>query len=422
MNGNTRMYLLQEVLDEKYQIIFGDNVLGKKPENGASIFVSYIVTNGASGNGARNFSFSGILKDNNDNVITSGISLVTTIQASENGDDIETLDNIKYLAPRVYSSQYRAVSANDYKSLIPLIFPNVESVSAYGGEELPIPEYGKVYISVKPRNGNFLSNATKDRILKELKNYSIAGIKSELVDLKYLFIELKTNVYYNKSKVNNLENLKSSVINTITKYSKSSDLNVFGGRFKYSKITSLIDTTSSAITSNITTVKIRRNLYPILNKNATYEICFGNRFHIKRTNLTDGKGYNIKSTGFNIQNSPHTLYIGDTPTSDTEGILFFFKLVRSVPVSVFSNVGTVNYESGEIKLNSVVITSYEGTEIQIEAIPESNDIIALRELYLQLDITKLNVQMLEDTLSSGYNLSGAQYTTSSSYEDNYFVR
>ena len=178
VNSNTRMYLLQEVLDEKYQIIFGDNILGKRPENGAAIFVSYIVSKGSSGNGARNFSFSGILKDNNGNVITNGISLITTIQASENGDNIETLDNIKYLAPRVYSSQYRAVSANDYKSLIPLIFPNVESVSAYGGEELPTPEYGKVFISVKPRNGNFLSNSTKDRILRELKNYSIAGIKS----------------------------------------------------------------------------------------------------------------------------------------------------------------------------------------------------------------------------------------------------
>ena len=233
---------------------------------------------------------------------------------------------------------------------------------------------------------------------------------------------MNSNVYYNKSKVNNLDNLKSNVINTVTNYSKSSDLNVFGGRFKYSKMTSLIDSTSSAITSNITTVKIRRNLYPLLNKNATYEICFGNRFHIKKTNLTDGRGYNIKSSGFNIQNSSDTLYIGDTPISNTEGILFFFKLVSGVPVSTFSNVGTVNYIDGEIRLNSVVITSYQGTEIQIEAIPESNDIIALRELYLQLDTTRLNIQMLEDTLSSGYNLSGSQYVVSSSYENNSFIR
>jgi len=418
-SSNTRMYLLQEVSDEKYQIIFGDGLIGKKPENGAAIFVSYIVTNGFAGNGARNFSFSGTLRDNNDNPITTGISLVTTIQSSENGDDIEPLDNVKYLAPRVYSSQYRAVSANDYKSLIPFIFPNVESVNAYGGEELPIPEYGKVFISVKPKNGNFISKATKDTILKQLKLYSIAGIKPELVDLKYLYIELSTSVYYNKSKVNNLNSLRSSIINTITQYSKSDDLNVFGGRFKYSKMTSLIDNTSSSITSNITTVKIRRNLFPIVNKNATYEVCFGNRFHIKKS---DGRGYNIKSTGFTIQNVNDTLYLGDIPFSESEGTLHFFKLVDQNPVNVVSNVGKINYLKGEIMLNSVIITSYEGTEIQIEATPESNDVIGLRELYLILNTTNLNVQMVEDTLASGYDLSGENYIVSSSYNTNNFIR
>ena len=418
----TRLYLLQEVLDEKYQIIFGDGILGKRPDNGAAIFVSYIVTNGLSGNGARNFSFSGILRDNNNNVITTGISLITTIQASENGDDIEPLDSVKYLAPRVYASQYRAVSSNDYKSLIPFIFPNVESVNSYGGEELPIPEYGKVFISVKPKNGTYLSKATKERILKQLKTYSIAGIKPELVDLKYLFIELNSNVYYNKSKVNNIDNLKSNVINTITNYSKSSDLNVFGGRFKYSKMTSLIDNTSNSITSNITTVKIRRNLFPILNKNATYEVCFGNRFHIKKSNILDGRGYNIKSSGFTIQNVADTLYLGDTPTSNTEGVLFFFKLVNNLPVSVTPNVGKIDYEKGEIRLSSVIFTSFEGTEIQIEATPESNDVIGLRELYLVLNTTNLNVQMVEDTLASGYDLSGESYSVSSSYNKDSFTR
>ncbi len=422
VNSETRMYLLQEVLDEKYQIIFGDDILGKRPENGATVFVSYIVTNGISGNGARNFSFSGILKDNNDNPITSGISLITTIQASENGDDIESLDSLKYLAPRVYSSQYRAVSANDYKGLVPFIFPNVESVNAYGGEDLPTPEYGKVFISVKPKNGTFLSNATKQRLLNQLKTYSIAGIKPELVDLKYLYIELGSNVYYNKSKVNDLDALKSNVQNTIVNYSKSSDLNVFGGRFKYSKITSLIDNTSNAITSNITTVKIRRNLSPILNKLATYEICFGNRFHIKRLNMSDNRGYNIKSSGFRIQNSPDTLYLGDTPMTDKEGILFFFKLVNNTPVVTFNNVGMIDYSKGEIMLSSVVFTSFDGTEIQIEAVPESNDVIGLRELYLQLNTENLNIQMVEDTLSSGYDLSGESYTVSSSYVNGSFVR
>lgn len=422
VDKNTKLFLLQEVLDEKYQILFGDNILGKRPENGSSIFVSYIVTNGKFANGSRNFTFSGILKDNNGITITSGISLLTTIQASENGDDIEPVDSIKYLAPRVYASQYRAVTSNDYKSLIPFLFSNVESVSAYGGEELDPPQYGKVFISVKPKNGSFLSKATKDTILRQLKTYTIAGIKPELVDLKYLYVELTTNVYYNKSKVTDIEALKSNVTTTIEKYSRSSDLNVFGGRFKFSKVNALIDNTNSAITSNITKVKIRRNLTPILNSLATYELCFGNSFYIKKSNLLDGKGYNIKSTGFKISQSAETLYMSDQPTSNTSGILFFFKLENGLPSIVLSNAGTIDYSKGEILLSPIVFTSYDGNEIQIEATPESNDVIALRDIYLELSIPKLVVNMVEDTLSSGYNLSGNQYIVSSSYSNDLFIR
>lgn len=422
VNSQTRMYLLQEILDEKYQIIFGDGVLGKQPENNSTIFVSYITTNGASGNGASAFSFSGILRDNNNNVITTGISILNTVQAAENGDDIENVSNIKYLAPRVYSSQYRAVTANDYKSLIPFIFPNVETVSAYGGEELTNPEYGKVYISVKPKNGDFLSNSSKELILNQLKNYSIAGIKPELIDLKYLYVELGTSVYYNKSRVNNIQQLKNRVLDTISRYANSSDLNVFSGRFRYSKLVSLIDNTNNSITSNITKVKIRRNLFPILNRNVSYEICFGNEFHVQKNNLNDGRGYNIKSTGFQIQQDSNLLYLSDTPISETEGIIFFFKLVNSVPYVVANNVGSVNYKKGEIMLNSIIFTSYQGTEIQIEATPESNDVIGLRELYLQLDTKNSSVNLIEDTLASGYDVSGESYLTTSSYSQNNYVR
>jgi hypothetical protein len=422
VDSNTRMYLLQEITDEKYQIIFGDGVLGKRPSNGSTLLTSYIVSNGSAANGAQSFSFSGILRDNNGEVVTSSISLITTIQSAENGDEIESVDNIKYLAPRVYSSQYRAVTANDYKSLIPFIFPNVESVSAYGGEELPTPQYGKVYISIKPKNGSFISKSSKERILKELKNYSIAGIKPELVDLKYLYIEVNASVYYNKSRVNDLDTLRSSVVQTINNYAKSSDLNVYGGRFRYSKLVSLIDKTSNAITSNITTVKIRRNLFPIVNKNATYEICFGNKFHTKKSNITDGRGYNIKSTGFKIRDFEDVLYLSDSPITQEKGVIFFFKLVDSKPVVVLNNVGTVNYEKGEILLNPVIFTSFNGTEVQIEAIPESNDVIGLRELYLELSVQKLNVQMIEDTLSSGYNTSGENYILTSSYDKERYTR
>jgi hypothetical protein len=423
VSKNTRLFLVQEILDEKYQILFGDGILGKTPENNSTVTISYIITNGISGNGAANFTFSGILKDNDDNTITEGISLLTTIQSSENGDSIEPVDAIKYLAPRVYSSQYRAVTASDYAGLVPYLFSNVESVTAYGGEELDPPQYGKVLLSVKPKNGSFLSQATKERILKQLKLYSVAGVKQELIDLKYLYVELNTNVYYNKSKASDVNTLKTNVQAAITSYSKSSDLNSFGGRFKYSKFGSLIDNVNDAITSNITKVKIRRNITPAYNRLANYELCFGNRFHLQKNNLSDNRGYNIKSTGFNINGVASTVYLSDSPIDDTTGNIFFFTLETGIPFIVSNNAGIVNYKTGEIKLNPVNITrTVVGSEIQVEAVPESNDVIALRDIYLDLNIQNTVVNMIEDTISSGENLSASSYAVTSSYSNGNYIR
>lgn len=418
VDNTSRLFLLQEIEDEKYEILFGDNILGKKPIHGSVITVSYIVTNGKSADGSANFTFSGNLKDNNSVSITSGISLLTTISSSQNGDDIETIDSVKYLAPRVYASQYRAVTANDYKGLIPYIYSNIDSVSAYGGDELNPPEYGKVFISIKPRNGNYLSQITKDDILKKLRQYSIAGIKPEIIDLKYLYVELDTTIYYNTSFTPDVVLLKNQVINTIKSYSVSSDVNSFGGRFKYSKINALIDNTNKAITSNITKVKMRRDLQAQINKFATYELCFGNKFHQKSGN------YNIKSSGFNIQGISDVLYLTDSPIDSSKGKILFFKLVNNIPVIVSSNAGTVNYTDGEILLNIVNITStfLPNNTIQIQAMPESNDVIALKELYLQIDTSNTIVNTIEDIITSGENTSATSYITTSSHINGNYTR
>jgi len=422
VNKNSRIFLTQEIDDEKYEIIFGDNIIGKKPTSGSNIFISYIITNGKEANGSANFTFSGILTDNNNTSITNNISLLTTIQTSENGDDIESIDSIKYLGPRVYASQYRAVTANDYKGLIPYLFPNVDTVTAYGGDELDPPEYGKVYISIKPRNGKFLSQITKDSIKKDLRQYSIAGIKPEIIDLKYMYVELDTTIYYDKSTTIDPNNLQLRVVKTLESYSKSTELNSFGGRFKYSKVSSLIDSTSTSITSNITKIKIRRDLQPEFNKLATYEICFGNQFHIKKLN-SDGRGYNIKSTGFTVKDVSGTLYMSDIPTTNEIGSIFFFKLVDGAPVVVNNNAGTIDYMKGEIKLNVTTFTSSIITSgIEIEAIPESNDVLALKDIYLELDTTKLNVSVLEDVITSGENTSATQYAVTSSYVNGNYTR
>ena len=278
VDATSKLFLIQEIEDEHYEILFGDGILGKKPPAGARITVNYIVTNGKLGNEARKFSFVGVLEDDQGLPVTSGISIVTTTQPAADGDSIEDISSIKYLAPRIYSSQYRAVTANDYTGIIPFVYPNVESVTSYGGEELDPPEYGKVFISIKPKNGSFLSQITKDDISRQLKQYSIAGIKPEIIDLKYLYVEVDSSVYYNSNAISDATELVTSVTKALTSYSQSSDINAFGGRFKYSKIVGLIDDSARGVTSNITKVKMRRDITPEINTFATYELCYGNAF------------------------------------------------------------------------------------------------------------------------------------------------
>ena len=418
VNSESRLFLVQEVDDEKYQIMFGDNVLGKKPANGAVITVTYIVTNGNDGNNAANFTFSGRLTYISGGVdvdITSNTSLLTTTQSSENGDSIESIDNIKYLAPRVYASQYRAVTPNDYKGLIPFLYPNIDSVSAYGGEELDPPEYGKVYITVKPKNGEFLSAVAKDSIKNDLKKYTVAGIKQEFLDLMYLYVEFDSTVSYDSGFVADKLNLQTRILSAVETYSKSSDINSFGGRLKYSKLLSQIDRVDTGITSNITTLIMRRNMVPSYNSIATYEVCYGNKFH------ADLEGFNVRSSAFKLEGVDGDVYLTDFPNSDQlTGIVKFFTIDNGVITYINNNAGTVNYTKGEVTLFPVTITSSTlSNRVEIEVTPESNDIVAKENLYIVLDTTgnsKLN--LLEDVLVSGSNVSGTNYTPPSSFISN----
>lgn len=412
VDATSKLFLIQEIEDEQYELLFGDGILGKRPPAGATVTVNYIVTNGKNGNEAKKFSFVGVLEDDQGLSVTSGISVVRTSQAASDGDNIEDISSIKYLAPRIYSSQYRAVTANDYTGIIPFVYPNVESVTSYGGEELDPPEYGKVFISIKPKNGSFLSQITKDDISRQLKQYSIAGIKPEIIDLKYLYVEVDTSVYYNSNALSDATELLTSVTKALTSYSRSSDINAFGGRFKYSKIVGLVDNSARGVTSNITKVKMRRDITPELNTFATYELCYGNAFFKQRN------GYGIRSTGFNVSNISGTIYMGDIPIAGSDvGKIIFFKLENNLPLVVKNDAGTIDYIHGEINLDVVNITgtSLANGQIQVEAIPQSNDVIALKDLYLQLDVTNSSVNALPDVVSSGENTSATAYVTTSSY-------
>jgi hypothetical protein len=428
INSNSQIFLIQEVQDEKYQILFGDGIFGQKLENGAIITSNYIITSGKDGNGVETFSFAGSLRDADDNnAIPQNTITVTTNQRSQNGSDIETIDSIRYFAPRLYASQYRAVTASDYETIIKSkIYENAESVAVIGGEELTPPQFGTVLISIKPKNGTFVSDFDKENILSKLRQYSVSGINAKIIDLKILYVEIESYIYYNDSQVASSSDLKTRVNNSLTKYSESVDLNKFGGRFKYSKVLQVIDNTDNAITSNITKVRIRRNLKALVNRQAQYEICFGNQFHVNQY------GYNIKSSGFRVQNEPDVVYFTDVPNSDGKtGLIAIVKPSTETSAQTQSNVslqpfivvqsaGVVNYETGEITINTVTITStsLDNDIIQIQAYPESNDVIGLKDLYVSFDISKSQINMVKDTISSGEDISGVVFTKNS-YRSSY---
>ena len=271
IDKNSEIFLAQEVQDEKYEILFGDGLFGRKLENKSIITATYIVTDGETGNGPSNFSFQGsFIKSDNTLFTPSDTISISTVQNASNGAEVEDVSSIKYLAPRLYSAQYRAVTPRDYEAIIANIFPQTESVAVIGGEELDPPQFGKVQISIKPRNGTFVSDFDKSQIKNKLKSYAIAGINSEIVDLKLLYVEVDTNIYYNPSQISSSTDLRTSIVRSLNNYANNVELNKFGGRFKYSKVSTLIDRVDNGITSNITKVIIRRDLKALLNQFAQY--------------------------------------------------------------------------------------------------------------------------------------------------------
>ncbi len=423
INSKSAIYFIQEIENERYELIFGDGIFGIELEAPNYIMIDYNISNGEDANNLSKFSYAGTLIDESNRIVTTGISLLTTSQTSHSGSSIEGVESIKKYASRIYASRNRAVTAADYEALIPSIYAETESVSVYGGEDLVPPQYGKVYISIKPNNDRYLSNLTKDNIKNELKKYTVAGIVPEIVDLKYLYVEADSKVYYNTNLVPTPDVASDAILSNITAYSDSTELNRFGARFKYSKFLTLIDNSYQAITSNITNITIRRDLKASVNTFADYEICYGNRFHIRSMN-----GYNIKSSGFTVSGIGGIVYLSDLPNSDGKsGSINLFRLSSPTqPEIVKRNVGEIDYIKGEIKLypiNIISTTIERGVSlIEISTAPYSNDVIGPQDLFLQLDMNNFTILMLQDGISSGANTAGTNYHVSSSYSNGTLIR
>ena len=416
IDKNSEIFLAQEVQDEKYEILFGDGLFGRKLENNAVITARYIVTDGETGNGASNFSFQGTFTKSDGTLFTPSDNItVTTVTTASNGAEVEDVSSIKYFAPRLYSAQYRAVTPRDYEAIIRDIFPQTESVAVIGGEELNPPEFGKVKISIKPKNGTFVSDFDKTQIKNKLKSYAVAGINSEIIDLKILYVELDTTVYYNPSQISSEANLKTRILDSLNQYGNNIEINKFGGRLKYSKLNTLIDRVDNGITSNITKVIIRRDLKALLNQFAQYELCFGNQFFINPA------GFNIKSTGFTLSGSTQVSYFTDVPNKDAAGnldgsmkgtISVVYKNEKNEQIVLVKEAGIVDYKKGEIILNTINFTSTNSQNniVEIQAFPESNDVVGLKDLYLSFAVSKSTINITKDVIASGEDVSGIIFT------------
>jgi len=427
ITGNSLIYYIQEIEEEQYEIIFGDGIFGKKLVDGNVVEVSYMISNGSDANGVSNMAFAGKCTYNRnatEYTVTSGISLLTADTPSSGGESIESVDSVKKYAPQIYGTQNRALTSNDYEILIPnKIYPETESISVFGGEELVPPQYGKVFISIKPRTGDYIPNAIKQNIKRDLKKYAVAGIVPEILDLKYLFLETNSNIYYNSSLAPNASYVSSVILNNINKYAESAEMNRYGARFKYSKFLKIIDQSHESVTSNITTIEIRRDLRLAVDQFAEYAIDFGNEIHI-----SDMDGYNIRSSAFRVLDLTNDVYLFDLPNIDKEtGTLNLFSLdsgESTTPVVERSNIGIIDYKKGRITLNPINITSGKLKDniniMEISAVPSSNDVIGLQDLYLQLDSS--NVEMVVDEIASGADPSGSTYTVTSSYNSRKIVR
>ena len=410
IDSTSKVFFLEESEYEIPEILFGDGKVGKDLENGDVISVSYSTSSGTGANGLKVFENIGTFRDNLGNSITSGITTTAT-SFPDGGARAESTEAIKFSAPKFYSAFGRAVSTRDYEAILPQIYPNIGSISCYGGEEAEPPEYGKVFLAIKPKNADKLSLSEKNVILKKLREYSVAAIQPTIIDPSILYIDINSFVYFNPNITRNVASqVKNSVLAALTVLNSSGEFNKFGGKFKYSRLQSIIDGSEVSITSNITRLKMRKNVTVTLGARVNYKICYGNR--IKQGTSTKPC---VSSSGFKVVGDDfNTYYLND----DGAGLLRLYYIKGTGEFEYVDGLwGTVDYSMGEIVVNDLIIqsTSVANNQLQISGTPESNDLISLRETYLTIGIDNTTVSVVEDTISSGSNLSGTGVVPESSY-------
>ena len=385
IGADDEIYFVSEIEDEKYEIFFGDGVLGKKLDDLNVVELSYIVTNGTATNGAKTFTFNGLMEDENGTTITLPFSItsINTSSIASGGADIETIDKIKFNAPKFFGSQNRAVTGNDYKAIVRNIYPAVSDIIVFGGEEQVPPAYGKVFLSVKPTEAATLSSFTKNELKQELKKFSVASIRPEFIDPSILFLELTSDIYYSSTKTQLLPTeIATKASTAIVEYLKTSQTEKFNGKFRYSKFIGVIDNSDISINSNVTNVTMRKDFIAQINASSFYEICYQNPFLIDCNNPV------VTSTGMTVFEFPNVTSF----LEDRNGKLVLYRLdpVSGDKILLNDSIGTVDYERGEIVMDNFTILkgTFSDNRVELRVKPRNKDIEVKREMYLDVDVSK----------------------------------
>ena len=400
------VYFLQEVEDGKFEVYFGDGVVGSKPTDGNIIILEYIVTNKDKANGASVFSGTSVGGE-------SDITVATLVSAS-GGAEPETIESIKYNAPLDYSSQGRAVTTQDYKTIVPQVYADTKAIQVWGGEDNNPPRYGQVYLAIKTQSGVNLTQAQKDSIVKLLDGYNIASVRPTIVDPEITKLRLTSTVKFDsKSTTNTATSIETIVTNVLTTYNNS-DLQNFDGIFRFSKLSRLIDAADNSILSNITTLKIEKTIKPVLNTSSQYILDYSNALYNPHSGHNATMGGIVVSTGFTIAGNSNTIFIDD----DGNGNIRTYYLVGGTTRTYLNNTaGTVDYSTGLVTLPSLTITGTSNSDGTVSVVvqPKSNDIVPVRNQLLEIDFTNTKVTAEVDTIESGGSSAGTGYATSSSY-------
>ena len=381
VDGDSKVFFIDEIEDQRYEILLGDGVLGKKIENNSRIEVSYLTTSGPESNGVKTFVFTGVIQNPNGVSPNSFTTTVTSSTPSSGGEEVESVSKIKYTAPKAYGTQDRAVTAQDYEAIVRKVYPATSDIIIFGGEDQDPPEYGKVFIVLKPNDASYLTSLTKSQIIADLKKYVVASIEPRIVDPSILYVEMTSKIYYNSGVTDQTpSNIRDKVISSIQTYIDTSDTEKFNGKFRYSKFVGVIDDADISINSNLTSLTMRKDFYPQLNSTFYYEVCFQNAFD------EDCDDPVLSSTGFRVTEYPNfDVYVEDR---DKKIVLYRLDSVTGEKVVLDRDIGDIDYVKGELKMYALTIIrgSFFDNRISLRVKPLSNDIKAMREVYLDVDV------------------------------------